>query len=91
MAGILTGSDASREPHCSLCIVVVVHRCPMPHCAALVATAHCSYVIPLSRLRAAAQCPVGASYVLDKMRSKPRVVDSEREIGSNLFLNDFGG
>jgi hypothetical protein len=26
-------------------------------------------------LRAAAQCPVGACYVLDEMRSKPRVVD----------------
>ncbi|NP_001167811.1 uncharacterized protein LOC100381509 [Zea mays] len=30
MAGILTGSDASREPHCSLCIVVVVHRLEVP-------------------------------------------------------------
>jgi hypothetical protein len=30
MAGILTGSDASREPHCSLCIVAVVHRLELP-------------------------------------------------------------
>jgi hypothetical protein len=26
-------------------------------------------------MRVAAQCPVGACYVLDEMRSKPRVVD----------------